>query len=81
MKTNVTLSQMYFNYRILDFFFRKQARRTFEEIIKRAGDTQAKFDELTDAIEGYYDSIDEFEEDCYNMTATEVLDNLEIEYK
>ena len=81
MKTNVTLSQVYFNYRILDFFFREQARRTFEEIVKRAGNTQKAFDELSDAIEGYYNSIDEFEEDCYNLTATEILDNLEVEYK
>lgn len=81
MKTNLTLGQIYFNFNILDFLFRVQAQRTLVEIVMRAGNTATTFDELSNAIDNYYDNLEDFEEDCYNNTATEILDNLEIEYK
>lgn len=40
---------------------------------------EIRFDELSDAIEGYYDNLEEFEEECYNLSAQEILDQLEIE--
>ena len=80
MTANVSLQQIYFNPTILDFFFRKQARNTFEELINRAGNSPTAFQELEDAIEGYYMSLEDFEEDCYNLSAEEILDSLEVEY-
>lgn len=81
MKATITLQQLWFNATLLDFFFRKQARETFEEIIDLTGarESESRFNELSEAIEGYYLDLDEFEEDCYNLSAQEILDQLEIE--
>ena len=81
MKATITLQQLWFNATLLDFFFCKQARETFEEMVRiaRGDKSQSRFMELENAIEGYYLDLDEFEEDCYNLSAQEILDQLEIE--
>ena len=81
MTTTITLQQLWFNATLLNFFFRIQAIDTLEEIIDLTGarESESRFNELSEAIEGYYLCLDEFEEDCYNLSAQEILDQLEIE--
>lgn len=82
MKAEISLKQLYFNLPIANFFFRKQAWDTFEEMVHivRGNELESRFDELQEAIEGYYgDDLDVFEEECYSMSAQEILDQLEIE--
>ena len=78
MTVDITLSQMWFNTSLIDFFFRSQAQRTFEELVERVGgrDSEDDFNELEDRIESNYDSWEDFEEDCYNNSVEEMLDYL-----
>lgn len=80
MKADVSLSQLWFNQSLLSFFFRNQARETLDEIISAAGgkNNPDAFQELENAIEDHYDSLGDFEEDCYNASLEEMLDTLDL---
>ena len=82
MKADVTLSQIWFNQSLLSFFFRDQARETLDKIISVAGgkNNPDAFEELEEAVESYYEDLDEFEEDLYNEQTDDILANLGIEY-
>ena len=80
MVASITLEQLWFNTTILDFFFRKQARETLEELVERVGGrkSEAKFNELAERIEDVYvGDLDVFEEDCYNNSVLEIMETLE----
>lgn len=72
MKANVSISQIYYNASLSDFFFRTQAETTFNELCNRAKD----LDDLFDAIENTYDDLDDFEEVLYNDTTPEIIEYL-----
>lgn len=80
MKVTITLQQLWFNATLLNFFFRTQAIDTLEEIMDFIGarESESRFNELSEAVEGYYSDLEEFEEDCYDLSAQEILDQLEI---
>lgn len=78
MKATITLQQLWFNATLLDFFFRKQARETFEELVKHVGanNSEAELRDLADRIENedtYGGDIYLFEEDCYNESVEYLL--------
>jgi superoxide dismutase len=60
------------------FFLRKQAQNELEKLVTLAGgrDSEHAFSELDDALESNYGTLDEFEEDLYNLSAEEILENL-----
>ena len=76
MKATITLQQLWFNATLLDFFFRQQAKETLEELVKHVGadKSEAEFEDLADRIEyAYGGNLDDFEEDCYNLSLDELL--------
>lgn len=73
MKADVTLQAIYFNTGVGKFFFREQAYKELENLVKAVGVGSEAFDELEEAIESCYENIDDFEEDCYNLQLEELL--------
>ena len=82
MKAEVTLSNLYWNKNLANFFFRDQAYRTFEELIQYivnsddiyGGTQDQKIDSLEFDVYQYYSGdLDNFEEDCYNLSVEEIL--------
>lgn len=65
MKAEVTMSQIWLNKSLSDFFFREQAYYTLEELVAKSadGDLQA-IEELNDATEDM--DIDDVEEMFYS---------------
>lgn len=76
MLAEVTLQALYFNKGIASFFFREQAYRELERLVKNVGYGQEAFDELESRIEQAYENLDDFEEDCYNLSQEELLEIL-----
>lgn len=76
MTANITISQIYYNASLANFFMRTQAQNTFEELCERAVNLEALFD----AIEDNYTDLDEFEETLYNDTTEEIIDYIGEEY-
>lgn len=83
MKTEVSLSKLYFDPKFSKYFFRNQSYRTFEDLVEAVnGDKEeASFNELVGAIENSYDTLDDFEADCYDLSVDEILENLGYEWR
>ena len=76
MKASITLEQLWFNTTILDFFFRRHAKDTLEELLDRVGARKNRktFTALSERIEDVYsEDLDLFEEDCYNASALDIM--------
>lgn len=71
MKAEVTLSQVYYNHSILSFFFRTQAKETFNELFESV---QEDDNEVFDAIENYSDDLDEIEELFYSESISDICE-------
>ena len=71
MKAEITITQLYHNPSVMNFFFRSQAEKTFQELCDRVN-----VRELFDAIEEYTDSVDELEELFYNESTAAILEEL-----
>ena len=82
MKAEISLKQLWFNPTIAPFFMRQQAFRELENLVKLVGGVtdDDKLNALSDAVEGAYINLDEFEEDLYERLAEDIADDLEIEY-
>lgn len=82
MKAEISLKQLWFNSTIAQFFMRQQALKELERLVKLVGgDTdEDQFDALSDAVEGLYMDLDEFEEDLYDRAAEDIAADLNIEY-
>lgn len=78
MKAEVTMSQIWFNNSLSDFFFRDQAYNTLEELVKRSTmsgqDTLDALDEATDDMD-----IDYVEETFYSESVEYCADEFDIE--
>lgn len=72
MKANVSISQIYYNASLSDFFFRTQAETTFNELCNRAKD----LNDLFNVIEDNFEDLDDFEEVLYNDTIPEIIEYL-----
>lgn len=71
MKAEITMSQLYSNCSLLNFFFRTQSENTFNELFDSVEESNR---EVFDAIENYSDDLDEIEELFYNESIQELAD-------
>ena len=78
MKAEVTMSQIWFNNSLSDFFFRDQAYNTLEELVKRSTmsgqDTLDALDDATDDMD-----IDDVEETFYSESVEYCAEEFDIE--
>lgn len=78
MKAEVTISNIYLNNSLSDFFFRDQAYNTLEELVKRSTmsgqDTLDALDEATDDMD-----IDDVEETFYSESVEYCANEFDIE--
>lgn len=78
MKAEVTISNIYWNKSLSDFFFRSQAYKTLEELVKRSAmsgqDTLDTLDEATDDMD-----IDDVEETFYSESVEYCAEEFRIE--
>ena len=78
MKAEVTISNIYWNKSLSNFFFRDQAYETLEELVKRSAmNEQDTLDALDDATEDM--SIDDVEETFYSESVEHCADEFDIE--
>lgn len=78
MKAEVTISNIYWNNSLSDFFFRDQAYNTLEELVKRSTMSgQDTLDALDDATDGM--DIDDVEEMFYSESVEYCADEFGIE--
>ena len=78
MKAEVSMSQIWFNKSLSDFFFREQAYNTLEELVKRSAmNGQDTLDALDDATEDM--DIDDVEETFYSESVEHCADEFDIE--
>jgi hypothetical protein len=78
MKAEVTISNIYWNKGLSNFFFREQALSTLKELIKRsATDGALTLGELDDATEGM--DINDVEETFYSESVEYCADEFGIE--
>ena len=73
MKAEITISQVYNNVSLLNFFFRTQAANTFNELFEKC---ESSDDAIFEAIENYSDDLDEVEEMFYNDSLEEICEAL-----
>ena len=76
--SDITLSNIWWNGGIRGFFFRDQAVDTLEELVDAVGGraNPDAFAELESRIESEYNSVEDFEEDCYSSSVEDLLENL-----
>ena len=78
MKAEVTISNIYWNKSLSNFFFRDQAYETLEELVKRSAmNGQDTLDALDDATEDM--SIDDVEEIFYSESVDYCAEEFGIE--
>ena len=78
MKAEVTISNIYWNNSLSDFFFRDQAYNTLEELVKRSAmNGQDTLDALDDATEDM--NIDDVEETFYSESVEYCANEFDIE--
>lgn len=72
MVANITMRQLYYNPSLLNFFFREQAQRGLENVIRAFDSTL----DALDTIEEHFEDLDEFEEVCYSEDLPDILEML-----
>ncbi len=71
MKAELTISQLYNNPSVLNFFFRTQSENTFNELIDSVIESRG---DVFDAIENHSDDLDEIEGLFYDEPLHELAD-------
>ena len=71
MRVELTMSDVYNNYSLLSFFFRNQAKETFNELFESV---QEDSSEVLNAIENYSDNLDEIEELFYSESIEDLCE-------
>lgn len=78
MKAEVTMTQIWFNKSLSDFFFREQAYNTLEELVRRSTQSgRETIDALEDATDGM--DIDDVEEIFYSESVEYCAEEFGIE--
>lgn len=78
MKANVTISNIYWNKGLANFFFRTQAYNTLEELLERSSmGSQSALQALDEQTEDT--DLDEIEEMFYSDSVEEIADYYGIE--
>lgn len=78
MVANVTISNIYWNKSLRDFFWRTQSMDTLEELMNRSTMSKEDILELLDE-QTETEDIDDVEEDFYSLSVEELADNYGIE--
>ena len=73
MKAGISISQVYYNVSVLNFFFRIQSEKTFNDLFDNVEEST---EEVFLCIENYTDDLDEFEEMCYNESIYDIINEL-----
>jgi len=71
MKAEITVSNLYQNNSLMSFFFRTQAKESFEELIDAVNESN---EEIFENIESYSDDLDEIEELFYNESISDLAE-------
>ena len=75
MKAEISISQVYHNASIINFFFRIQSEKTFNDLFDNVEEST---EEVFLCIEDYTDDLDEFEELCYNEDIDYIINELRL---
>ena len=78
MVANVTISNVYYNNSLRNFFWRTQSMDTLEELMSRATMDEDDILELLDE-QTETEDIDDVEEDFYSLSVEELAENYGIE--
>ena len=78
MVANVTISNIYYNNSLRNFFWRTQSMDTLEELMSRATMDEDDILELLDE-QTETENIDDVEEDFYSLSVEELAENYGIE--
>ena len=73
MKAEISMSQLWANPSVRNFFFRAQAENTLQELIESV---EEDIDVIFDTIEDMYDDVDDMEEFPYNEALEDIISEL-----
>lgn len=73
MKAQLSISNLYYNKSILNFFFRTQSEEEFNNLFDSVEEEK---EDVFNAIENYSDDLDYIEEMFYSDTIQEIISNL-----
>jgi len=73
MNAQITISNLYYNHSLLNFFFRTQSQNDFNKLFESVEEHKQ---EVFQAIENYSDDLDEVEEMFYNDSIAEICEQL-----
>lgn len=72
MKAEISISNLYYNTSLMNYFFRAQATETFEQVV----DLFMTCGDAFDAIEDTWDDLDDAEECFYHYSVAEILEEM-----
>lgn len=73
MKAQLSISNLYYNKSLLNFFFRTQSEEEFNNFFNRVAE---ETEDVFNAIENYSDDLYDIEEMFYNDSIEEIISNL-----
>lgn len=78
MKAEITMSQLWWNPSVMEFFMRNQAQDTLEELINKYVDEDKEciLDKIEDYAEASGYDLDDLEVMFYNDTVEEIIEEL-----
>ena len=79
MKAEITMSQIWYNHSVMNFFFRTQAERTLKEFLDKVEDTDAALDRIDDYAETMVLTLDDIEEMFYEYQIEDLANEFGIE--
>lgn len=74
MKAEITMSQLWWNPSVRGFFFRYQSWAAVEELMGMVEYSEKTYDEVFDAIDEYFDDLDECEETFYSEHLDDIIE-------
>ena len=75
MKAELTISQVYYNHSLMNFFFRTQSEKAFNGLLAKVVESR---EDVFEAIENYSDDLDSVEEMFYNDSIDEIIETLQL---
>ena len=79
MKADVTISQVYWNRGLMNFFFRNQAEATLNDLIARTDNPQGVLDQIDEFCETNEMSLDDLEEMFYDSGTSDIIEEFSLE--
>ena len=78
MKAYISISTLWYNGRLMDFFFREQAKKTLEELVNASALSTDRTLAILD-IDTYEEDLDEIEESFYTQSVEQIAEEYGIE--